>query len=289
MATTAEEAFSVFLSWLAPRDAERAVAAGRRSIVEPVARRLGARGVLECGSHSRGTAVHQVSGTDYFVWLPSRSPFSSQKALVEVLHAVRDVAPDADVSLRRPAVVVNMGAHVPAINLIPAYAPHKVIGADVTFRIPGTGREEWLRSNPYAQLEWIEDCQRRSGARGSVSGLARLAKAWQNYRSVPVSRFYLEVRAAAYMAERETISYPQDFRWFCAQLVKDGLAPVADPTGRRTVHACVDDASRVLALSQLAAAEERAGRALNEHRVGTTAASFGHWERLFGGAFPTYH
>lgn len=289
MATTAEEAFSVFLSWLAPRDEERLLAARRRAIVEPVARHLGARGVLDAGSFSRGTAVHQVSGADYFLWLPSRNPFSAQKALAGVRKAVEAVTPSVQVRVRRPGVVLEFGPHSPSLTLIPAYAPHKVIGEDVTFRIPGVGREDWLRINPAAQREWLDGCQRRSGARGSVTGLSRLAKAWQNYRGVPLSRFYLEVRAAAFMAERDSVAYPREVRRFFAALVEDGLEPVPDPAGPGMVHACPDEEARVFALTQLANAEERAGRALSEQQVGTVQRSFEHWSRLFGGAFPAYH
>ena len=265
------------------------LAARRRAIVEPVAHLLGARAALDVGSFSRGTAVHQLSGADYFLWLPSRHPFSSERAIAEVRRAAQEVAPEADVRIRRPGVVVDFPKHGPSVTLIPAYAPHKVVGEDVSFRIPGVGRDDWLRTNPVAQQHWFDDCQRRSGARGSVSGLARLAKAWQHYRSVPLSRFYLEVRAAAFMAERDTVVYPREVRRFFAELVEDGLAPVPDPTGRGSVHACVDEESRVFALTQIANAEERAGWALMEQRVGTVAGSFEHWSRLFGGNFPAYH
>jgi hypothetical protein len=159
----------------------------------------------------------------------------------------------------------------------------------VRFRVPGVG-QDWMSASPPAHREWLERCDSAPGALGGAKGLARLARAWKHYRQVPISSFYLEVRAAAFMAERNRALYAYDLRDFLAMLVRDELAPMEDPTGvTGPIEAHLDPTAREEALSKTANAAGWADSALTQQRLGSMDNAFRQWSTLFGGRFPSLY
>lgn len=105
---------------------------------------------------------------------------------------------------------------------------------------------------------------------GGAKKLARLAKAWKYYNSVPVSSFYLEMRAAKYISGEPSFVPAWDICGLLEHLEKIGLAPMNDPKGAAgRFYACSTKAKGVEALSKLHTGATRARKALDAHRTTT--------------------
>jgi Second Messenger Oligonucleotide or Dinucleotide Synthetase domain len=289
MAETAEEAFKVLVSWLAPRESELVQAAGHRDQIHArLRRKFGVAGMYEGGSLHHGTGVHQVSGADYFVWFTTPRPESSARTLVAVQKSLQKLYPAADVRVTRPGVLVEFPGAAQRIGVIPAYSAGRTVGEHPRFKVPGFC-DNWTSASPSAQREWLEACNNAPGALGRAKGLTRLVRAWKHYRDVPVSSYYLEVRAASLMAERSSLTYAHDLRNFFATLLWDGLAPIEDPAGiAGTIPATWPD-RREEALSKVANAAGWAEHALGHQRVGLMGDAFSRWNLIFDGRFPSYY
>jgi hypothetical protein len=126
-------------------------------------------------------------------------------------------------------------------------------------------------------------------SQGAAKELARLAKAWKYYRNVPISSFYLEMRAAAYMSNEQSLDYAQDIYRYLKRLQDNSLAALNDPTGLTgRIYACSSDANLRDARSKLDMAVARAGKANDAYLAGRTREAFEQWDLLFDGHFPAY-
>lgn len=290
MAATSEEAFKVFLSWLAPRRTELEKAAGHREEIRAAMdRKFGVRSMYEGGSLHHDTGVQSVSGADYFCWLAMERPASSARMLKAVQKTLQGLYPGVQVRISRPAVVIEFAGGAERVGVIPSFAGGKGIGEHIRFRVPGL-TDEWMATSPVAHAEWLERCNNTTGVRGGAKGLARLARAWKHYREVPISSFYLEMRAAAFMAKSASVVYPYDLRDFFGQLLRDALAPVEDPvTGSATIEATLGGSVREEALSKLANATGWAESAVTHQRVGEMRDAFRQWNVIFDGRFPSWY
>jgi hypothetical protein len=290
VAATSEEAFKVFLGWLAPRDIELAKAAAHREEIRArLDRKFGVRHLYAGGSLHHRTGVHQVSGADYFCWLDMKRPTSSASALTAMQKTLQRLYPDLTVRIARPAVVVDFADGAERVAVIPAFAGGETLGDHVRFRVPGVA-QDWMSASPLAHGEWLERCNSTPGVLGGAKGLARLVRAWKHYRDVPISSFYLELRAAAFMAERSGVLYPYDLRDFLATVVRDGLAPIEDPSGVcGPVEAYLAPSTRNEAMSKAANAAGWAESALTQQRLGSMSNAFRQWNTLFGGRFPSLY
>ena len=289
MAATAEEAFKVFVSWLAPRDPELTRAlAHRDEIHERLRRKFGVQGMYEGGSLHHGTGVHQVSGADYFFWFGTPRPESPVRALVSVQKSLQQLYPAADVRITRPGVLVEFPGGAERIGVIPAYSPGRSVGEHPRFRVAGFCGD-WTSVSPAAQREWLDACNSTPGAMGRAKGLARLARAWKHYRDVPISSYYLELRAAAYAAEHSTLTYAHDLRNFFATLLWDGLGAIDDPVGASDRIEGTTAEHHAEAMSKLANAAGWAEQALNHQRLGRVSDAFARWNLIFDGRFPSYY
>lgn len=289
MAKNAEEAFKVFVSWLAPRDGELARAAGHREEIRvKLDRKFGVNGMYEGGSLAHETGVHQVSGADYFVWLDSKRPESSLHTLKAMQKALQSLYPTVHVRIARPGVLVEFAGGTERVGVIPAFSPGKSIGEDARFRVPGIG-QEWMSACPAAHREWLERCNSVPGVRGGAKSLARLARAWKHYREVPISSFYLEMRAAQYMSDRSAVVLPYDVRNFFSTLLWDGLAPMEDPTGLSGTIQPTPEALRNEGIGKLANAAGWAESALKHQRMDELPQAFQQWNHVFGGRFPSWY
>jgi hypothetical protein len=143
------------------------------------------------------------------------------------------------------------------VEVIPAYAKVRVTDAEVMkFNIPGVV-DQWLESTPEAHLKYVTDSNK--SPYGGAKGLARLAKARKYYRNVPISSFYLEMRAASYMSGETYLVYAQDLYRFLSGLQSHQLAAMNDPTGYTgRINPCSSDSSKQDALSKLDRAVSRA-------------------------------
>jgi hypothetical protein len=288
MARTVEEAFLVFLKWLAPRPGSRmAVSILREQVFDRLNEKLDIAKMLEVGSMAQNSDIQTFSGGDYLLQLRGRRPLTPDSILRSVERSLSALYPTAHVRQTRPTVVVEFPDER-RIGIIPAFAPGTIDGGTrVSLAAPGGG---WTSADPAGYHDWFQRCNSVDGVRGAAQGLSRLARAWKHYGGVPISSFYLELQAAQFMASRSTVIYSYDVRDFFRALHEQELAAIEDPsTPRNLVPACATSSDLKRSLQETAVAASRAERALARQRQGDTADSFDQWSQVFSGQFPAYY
>ena len=291
MGKTAAEGFDQFISRLTPTDAERAATSSHRAaILAKLQANYTLHRMFESGSFSHGTGVHGHSDVDYFVSLNQARPEHSFAILNSFRTTLLDQFPSTTIYVSRPAVVLEFGSGYERVEVIPAYANEKANGKDMRFRIPAVIDGEWMWSTPEAHSAYVTTINSRAGIYRGAKSLARMAKSWKYERNVPISSFYLEMRAAAYMGSQTSISWPHDVAVFFRSLWTHQLAAMNDPTGNSgRIEPCSSAAKKTDALSKLGTAVVRAEKALEHYKAGHTADAFAHWNLLWDGEFPSYY
>ena len=64
----------------------------------------------------------------------------------------------------------------------------------------------WIDTAPAAHLGYVNAINKEANVASGAKKLARLIKAWKYYNNVPVSSFYLEMRAAKYLSDETSFS-----------------------------------------------------------------------------------
>lgn len=289
MAKTVDEAFNIFIDRLIPSESERSKAAShRQTIYNKLDSEFGLYRMFESGSFKHGTGISGKSDVDYFVSLKTPRPTYASSSLAAVRDALKERFPYTYIHTSRPAVVLEFGQGYERVEVIPAYAD---VSTDdgMRFDIAGVSTE-WMESTPEAHLKYVNSCNNKTGVKGGAKQLARLAKAWKYYRNVPISSFYLEMRAAQYMATQSSIIYPMDLCFFLNSLQRSSLADMNDPTGKTgRIKACSSEANYIDARSKLATAAVRANKALELNKNGKISEAFDQWDLVFNGNFPAYY
>ncbi|HWZ65388.1 MAG TPA: nucleotidyltransferase [Patescibacteria group bacterium] len=289
MARTAEEAFRLFNTWLIPSDSERDKAAShRQTIYDKLDARYGLYRMFQSGSFKHGTGISGHSDVDYFASLKSVRPEHSYSILNSVRDTLQERFPSTYIHVSRPAVVLEFGQGYERVEIIPAYAVGSVGDTDnMKFKIPGV-LEEWLESTPEAHLAYVNSSDINVPS-GSTKNLTRLVKAWKCYRDVPISSFYLEMRAAAYMRVQKSYIPWLDLYYLLKSLSDSGLVAMNDPTGNTgRIYPCSSDAKHADAVSRLSTALTRAEHAKDYLAGGYISLAFDEWDKLFNGKFPAY-
>lgn len=289
MASTAAEGFRLFIDSLIPTVTDRDKAATHRSSIEAkLEATYGIYRMFQSGSFSNGTGVKGLSDVDYFVSLKSDQPQYSYSILNSVKATLQSRFPFTAIRISRPAVVLEFGGGYETVEIIPAYAKSTVNTDDRKFQIPGVN-SEWLESTPEAHLKYVNECN-KIPSKGYAKSFARLVKAWKYYRDVPISSFYLEMRAATYIAEQTSVVYAYDLYYFLKRLQDSELAAMNDPTGSTgRIEPCSSDAKKQDAVSKLNTAVSRANNALEAHKANNDSSAFYYWDQLFNGRFPAYY
>lgn len=288
MAKTASEGFDQFLGWLIPSDAERAHATSHRASIESkLESEFGLWRMFESGSFKHGTGVSQKSDVDLFASLKSDRPSLSSSTLSAVKSALQARFPSTQIYVARPAVVLNFGSGYERVEVIPAF-PAESQDTGMRYKIPGV-TTEWMDSTPKAHLDYV-NASNKVPVVGGAKGLARLLKAWKYYRDVPISSFYLEMRAAEYMRTQSSLVYYMDLYYVLRNLQSHSLASMNDPTGKTgRIHACSSDANYTIARSRLDTAVSRAKRGMDSAYGSDLEDAFEAWDLLFNGKFPVYY
>jgi hypothetical protein len=145
-----------------------------------------------------------------------------------------------------------------------------------------------MTSAPEEHLDYVNEINTTAGITGATKKLSRLIKAWKYYNNVPVSSFYLEMRAAQYMATQTSFIAVHDICYLLEHLEAIGLAAMNDPkqaAGR--FHPCSSTGKLTDALSKLRTGATRARKALDAHAADQPDTAFAYLDLLFGGHFPT--
>ncbi|WP_329089360.1 nucleotidyltransferase domain-containing protein [Streptosporangium sp. NBC_01469] len=288
MKLTVGQAFDVFLERLTPLSTQRTVAARHRQSVENAIRAaLPVRLFREIGSFSHGTGVRHHCDTDILVSVISDRPESSDTALRWIKDSLRARFPQTPVEVRRPAVVVNFSNGTETWEITPGFITGRGDEGVYVYDIPGAA-SGWIDTAPVEHLKYVNECNQREQTKGGAKKLARLAKAWKYYNSVPVSSFYLEMRAAQHVATQSTFIPVWDICQLLEKLEGHQLAGMNDPKGAAArFYACSSDVKKIEALSKLHTAATRARNALDAYNAGNSDIAFYYLNLLFGGKFPS--
>ena len=145
-----------------------------------------------------------------------------------------------------------------------------------------------METAPAAHLSYLTEINNISKIAGGAKKLTRLAKAWKYYNEVPVSSFYLEMRAAEYISGEETHIPIWDICGLLQRLDQLGLSPMKDPkTAAGQFDACSTVTRHDEAVSKLRRGANRARKALEAFHREDTSEVFYYLDLLFGGNFPS--
>jgi hypothetical protein len=288
MARSVEEGFEEFLKRLTPTSAQREAGTTHRSTVKSALEaKLKVSNFFETGSFSHGTGIRNHSDIDALASLGNTKPENSYTALSWVKDAMEARFPTTPVKIRRPAVVADFGSGYETWEVIPGFITGRGGQGQFVYDIPSavTGGG-WIDSAPKEHLKYVNGCNERP-RKGNAKQLTRLVKAWKYYRNVPISSFYLEMRAAQHVAGVSTYIHVWDICLLLEKLALHKLAAMNDPksaSGR--IYACSSDSRKDDALSKLATAATRARKALDAYQRNEPDQAFEYLDLLFGGRFP---
>jgi hypothetical protein len=224
----------------------------------------------------------------FFANIPTnRLKKNSASSLREIKECLQGRYPNTPIYVDSPAVVLDFGAGVwDTAEVIPAdYVTTK--NSKNVYDIPD-GNGDWIRSSPSLHNAYVTTENNRLGKK--LKPLIRFLKAWKYYCNVPISSFYLELRATKWMKSEDTIVYNIDLKNILKKLDDCDLAAIQDPKGvSGYVYASSSDAKKKEALSKLSTARIRAEKARNEENAANTRLAFEWWDKVFAGNFPSYY
>jgi len=240
----------------------------------------------EAGSFNHGTGVRGLCDVDLLVSLNEAQPTNSDTALRWVRDALAASFPHTTVRVSRPAVVVEFNGGAESWEVIPGFRKNASNAKIPLYDVPGAAAG-WLESAPSAHLTYVTQINGEASIAGGAKKLARLVKAWKYYNNVPISSFYLEMRAAKYLSGESLFLPAVDICNVLEHLNSIQLAAMNDPAGVTSrFYACSSDAKARDALSKLATGATRARKAATARANGDPATAYYYLDLLFGGKFP---
>ena len=290
MATrTIAEGFSTFHSRITPSGYESGKAASHKaSITSRLEAYYDLKQLFYSGSANNGTSISKHSDVDFFAWIPiSKLKQNSATSLREIRECLQERFQSTRVYVDSPAVLLDFGsADWDTAEVIPADYVEQKESKNV-YDIPN-GSGGWMRSSPSTHTSCVTEENTRLGKK--LKPLIRFLKAWKYYCNVPISSFYLELRATKWMEGESSIVYDIDLCTILGKLHSCSLAAMQDPKGiSGYVSACATEAQKADALSKLSTAKTRAEKAREAESAGNTSEAFDWWDKLFAGNFPSYY
>lgn len=289
MPRTIDEGFRDFLARLTPSSAETEAAKSHRASIEArLQQDFGLRRFARIGSFGNGTSISGYSDVDYLASL-SNSTLTSDSAysLGKVRDALDNRFPHTGVRVNCPAVVVPFGtAKSETTEIVPADYVTEENGHKV-YDIPDCDGG-WMRASPDAHNSYVASVNEK--LYGKVKPLIRYIKAWKYFRQVPISSFYLELWVAKYASGETAIVYDIDIERVLRKLGDCSLADLRDPMGYSGyIEPCKSTALHLDAISKLATAASRAGKAREATLKEDISGAFDWWRLLYNDQFPTYY
>jgi hypothetical protein len=289
MPLSVSQGFDIFLERLTPLQSERDAKARHRRSVETSltnSARFNVQRFRETGSFGHGTGVRNHCDVDLLVSMSANQP-TSDTALLWVKETLQTSFPTTVVQIRRPTIVVMFADGAEKWEILPGFRTSPTDRTPI-YNIPGP-TSGWMSSAPTAHLEYVNEVNQRDGICGGAKKLARLAKAWKYFNQVPVSSFYLEMRAAQYMDVQTSFRHLVHLCGYLEWLDKIQLADMNDPKGQASrFSACSSTATRTSTLSKLRTAATRARKTADAEYAGGTSTAFDYLGLLFNGRFPRH-
>jgi hypothetical protein len=287
MPRSVAQGFDKFLEDLTPTAAQRAAASKHRESVEASLEKvLSVKRYRETGSFHHGTGVRNHCDVDLLVSVGNAKPGSSDTALGWLKSALTATFPSTPVRISRPAVVVDFASGTERWEIIPGFLRPRQSNGAYVYDIPDVGTG-WMQSAPVEHLAYVNEANGKAGATGGAKKLSRLAKAWKYYNNVPISSFYLEMRAAHYMLAQSSFSPIVHVCGLLEWLESINLAAMNDPKSVASrFFACSTTAKAADAASKLKTGATRARKARDAREAGDAVTAFHYLDLLFGGNFP---
>lgn len=289
MATTVARGFDEFLTRLTPLSSETERAKSHRAFIEArLKQEFEITRFFRTGSFGNGTSIRGFSDVDYFASIPPAHQRQNSATMLKVVRdALDDRFPRTGVHVDSPAVVVPFGTDISeTTEVIPAYFVSKDRAGNHTYHI-ADGAGGWLQTSPDVHNAYVAAINDKHNRR--VKPLIRFLKAWAHYRKVPISSFYLEMRAAKYADGESSIVYSYDVKRVLKMLWDNQLAAMQDPKGiSGYIQPCASKADKTSALDELETALDRAQKAVGAEVDGRHETAFYWWDRVFAGHFPAY-
>jgi hypothetical protein len=289
MAKTVEEGFQIFHGRLTPTGGESEAAKDHRSSIEACLKRnFAVTRFFRIGSFGNGTSIRGYSDVDYFASVPRENlKQNSSATLQEVRDAIDARFPNTCVAVRTPSVLVPFGTDASESTEV---VPADFIGEDengyLIYEI-ADGSNGWMKSSPDAHNAYVTNINGELGKK--VKPLVRFLKAWNYYRNVQISSFYLELRVAKYASGEKSIEYSFDVRSVLKMLWDNELAAIQDPLGiSGYIYPCSTDAKKSDALSKLETGLVRAQKARDAEEAEKIRDAFYWWNLVFAEKFPAY-
>jgi hypothetical protein len=287
MGLSVSDGFELFLDRLVPTQAQRDAKARHRNSVEAcLSSRLNIQLFREIGSFTHGTGVRGFTDVDLLVSFGAPKPGSSDTALGWVKAALQAGFPFTSVYVRRPAVVIDFAGGDERWEITPGFLRARNAGDPYVYDIPAA-ESGWMTSAPLEHIAYVNEVNSKAGVIGGAKRLARLMKAWKYNMDVPMSSFYLEMRAAQHMNAQASWVPSLDLCFLLESLLGHGMAAMNDPKGAASRFSpCATDAQRATALSKLSTAATRARKAVDAASAGKVDDAFYYWDLVFDGRFP---
>ncbi len=249
------------------------------------------------GSHTRDTAIHELSDVDYFAMLGvkdviragsrvrSTTTLSRLKATLEVRF------PTTPVRIDGPAVVVQFGRG--AVDVVPGIWVGTVGNPGLAdkagyplYEIPN-GEGGWLQTSPRRHKKYLCDADDRAVSK--LSRTVKLIKCWKYARSpsVPLLAFHLELL----LASESVCVGPKSYAAMLLeafQLLRDrageALEDPLDISGEIQAVRTRVQADALMNHADYAA--DHAERAVEAEDQGNVNEAFRQWDLVFNGEFP---
>lgn len=237
------------------------------------------------GSWGKNTAGRPPRDVDLYFVLPvdvyyrfERYIWNKQSALLqEVKGVLTETYPDTDMSGDGQIVLVNFGSY--NVEVVPAF--------------PLTNGNYWIcdtsnggrykETNPPTEANYIETVDQATNR--NLRPLSRMMKAWQDYCSVPIKSFQLELVAAEFLAQCPWRIY--DYFWFdwisrdfFAYLYWQANKWISVPGTGETIYLGDDWQSRA------ESAYGRAVKACDYERDNYVVLAGEEWQKIFGQQIP---
>lgn len=290
MPRTVDEGFRDFLAKLTPSAVESDAAKRHRASIKAcLENNYTLYRFVRIGSFGNGTSISGFSDVDY---LAEVSTSNLKENSTTSLNALRTVLgnrfPNTGVAVRCPAVKVPFGYLAKdSTEIVIGDDTYRTTDNHMIYSIPDCNGG-WMDAAPDAHNAYVRDQHVRLS--NKVRPLVRFIKAWKYYRSVPISSFYLEMRAAQYASGESSIVYSIDVNCFLNWLLNKNLAGMYDPIGvSGTIYPCKTDAQYDDALSKLKTAAQRSDNARTAESNNKISDAFYWWRLLYDDAFPTYY
>ncbi len=290
MPRTLDEGFRDFLSKLTPSDVESANARSHRASIEQCLRsNYTVKRFFRIGSFGNGTSVYSYSDVDYLASVTMADLSNDSNYVLQKMRWILSKRfPFTNVSVRCPAVRVPFGkGGADAHEIVPANSRGMNAAGFEVFQIPN-GEGKWMSTSPESHNAYVLGQHQRLSSK--VKPLVRFVKAWKFYNSVPISSFYLEMRAAKYAEGEPSIVNAMDLRRIFAYLDDNDLPALQDPTGvAGYIYPCATEAKFKEARSKISTARTRADKAREAEDSDKISDAFYWWGMFFNGQFPGYY